>query len=517
MRIDQLLRWAAVGMLLLVGVCGDEWKPISDPCALQPCQHGGHCSLAENTIVCACPAGYTGRRCEMLVTPDPCMSLSCMNGGTCGIRNDLIECVCPTGYTGPRCETPVLPDPCAAKPCQNGGTCSKQSEEFRCMCPPEYSGTRCETPSGFVGFWPQGGFDVQRSGFQSAAVGIHSVNIGDLSERWNVATASTVNSAPSVMGNKVFYGTYSGAFQALDLSTGSTLWSANSGQTEMGNALSGDLVIVATRCTNAECGRVTAYAQDNGAVRWKWEAPAHQVTDPVVGDNVVYVGLHPASGETVVQALAANTGTPLWTSKTGGMPALSATHVFAAGWTTRALRALSRTTGELLWSAPLGAEAARPTVAGPYVFVHTSDGKLFAYPIDGCGAADCPPVWQATVQGTGDVAPPAVANDRVYLGAGSSLYAFRANGCGAASCDPEWTLTTSCSSFSPQPTIAGDLIYVACGNDYLYVVDAASGASRRVFRFGSRNYPMRSQPVVVGSRLLIAATFAFKFYMYGLP
>lgn len=517
MRMERTLRSAAVAFLLLMGVCGEEWVPLADPCALLPCQHGGSCSVTEETIACTCPPGYTGARCETAVATDPCVSLLCLNGGSCRVRNDVAECACAPSYTGVRCETPMPTDPCAVKPCQNGGTCSQQGDGFRCTCPPEYTGTRCENLSGFVGLWPQGGFDAQRTGFQNAPVGIHSGNLGSISERWNVATASTLNSPPSVLGSKVFYGTYSGAFQALDLSTGRTLWSASSGQTETGNALSGDLVIVGTRCTYTDCGRLTAYAQDSGAVRWKWDAPTYQVGDPVADGGVVYVGLRPTSGDTVVAALAADTGTVLWKSTTGGLPAVSATQVFAAGWPTQSLRVLRRTTGELLWSAVLGSEGSRPTVADPYVFVHTTAGKLLAYPIDGCGSSVCSPAWEATLLGSGNLDPPAVANGRLFVGSGTVLHAYRTAGCGGASCSPLWTLSTQCPYFGPQPTVAGDLVYVACGNDYLYVVDAASGLSQRVMRFGTQSYPMRSQPVVVGSHLLVGATFAFKLYLYGLP
>ena len=46
----------------------------------------------------------------------------CLNGGTCSMSsNRSVICTCPAGYTGAFCETRITN--CAMKPCWNGGKC----------------------------------------------------------------------------------------------------------------------------------------------------------------------------------------------------------------------------------------------------------------------------------------------------------------------------------------------------------------------------------------------------------
>ncbi|XP_071532640.1 uncharacterized protein eys [Panulirus ornatus] len=49
-------------------------------CGHQVCLHGGTCTPAGDTFVCACPQEYTGVRCQL---SRACLDHSCVNGGTC--------------------------------------------------------------------------------------------------------------------------------------------------------------------------------------------------------------------------------------------------------------------------------------------------------------------------------------------------------------------------------------------------------------------------------------------------
>lgn len=70
-------------------------------------------------------------------TPDPCKDVNCQNGGTC-IEG---ECACPAGYTGDNCE--ILIVDCGAVTCTNGGVCVDGS----CVCPNGYDGIDCANVS----------------------------------------------------------------------------------------------------------------------------------------------------------------------------------------------------------------------------------------------------------------------------------------------------------------------------------------------------------------------------------
>lgn len=64
--------------------------------------------------MCTCPAGFSGRLCEVRSPGgDACASGPCFNGATCypGRSPDSFVCNCPYGFVGSRCEFPVSMPP----------------------------------------------------------------------------------------------------------------------------------------------------------------------------------------------------------------------------------------------------------------------------------------------------------------------------------------------------------------------------------------------------------------------
>jgi hypothetical protein len=111
-----------------------------DHCASNPCTNGGTCTNSATSFTCACPAAYTGARCETLV--DNCAANPCRNGGSCQSGVGQYTCSCPSGFSGANCETNI--DECALNPCRNGGVCTDGIHSYTCACPAGFTGASCE-------------------------------------------------------------------------------------------------------------------------------------------------------------------------------------------------------------------------------------------------------------------------------------------------------------------------------------------------------------------------------------
>lgn len=132
---------------------GEECEEDSGPLCNRPeyfCLNGGMCQEDRqgNTTYCACPIGYTGSICEVVIDDTFCEDINnpCQNNATCTVTtfSDTYECQCPPGFSGDHCE--VNDDDCASQPCWHGGTCNDLVNSFECQCEGTgYEGDICQT------------------------------------------------------------------------------------------------------------------------------------------------------------------------------------------------------------------------------------------------------------------------------------------------------------------------------------------------------------------------------------
>ncbi|MGA8576939.1 MAG: PQQ-binding-like beta-propeller repeat protein [Candidatus Cybelea sp.] len=133
-----------------------------------------------------------------------------------------------------------------------------------------------------------------------------------------------------------------------------------------------------------------------------------------------------------------------------------------------------------LWqSTSFGQIIDSPTVANGFVYVgsqtsySSNHGKLDVFSAKGCGQDVCPPLWQGLAGSQAILeSSPAVAHGRVYVGGyDHNLYVFDAMGCGSATCAPVWTAPTG-GSIESSPTVVKNTVYVGSDDGKLYAFDA---------------------------------------------
>lgn len=139
----------------VVGGCLNEGAAIAAPW------------LGPDTVICQCPAGWTGRNCEMSTCPivngQVCNGKGLCVGGTCLQRvNGLNQCVLDPLFTGCGCEYDTriyCQQPGSTRICTGFTIPDPYSQRIRpacnflirgpltslaCQCPPERNGTYCE-------------------------------------------------------------------------------------------------------------------------------------------------------------------------------------------------------------------------------------------------------------------------------------------------------------------------------------------------------------------------------------
>jgi len=174
-----------------------------------------------------------------------------------------------------------------------------------------------------------------------------------------------VDSAPIVIDNRVYFGSWDGWFYCLDANTGELIWEYSDGDGKMGH------VIKAPAFSNA-------LNAQNGDLIWKFQIGDEIGSSPAVVDNIVYIG---------AGFMGHLPGDGMW--------------------------AFDARTGELLWyfdteNIPVGC----PAVAHSRVYFQSDDGYLYAL-----DAKNGSIVWKYYTD-TWAWSPPIVIGDKVVIGNG---------------------------------------------------------------------------------------------------
>jgi outer membrane protein assembly factor BamB len=218
------------------------------------------------------------------------------------------------------------------------------------------------------------------------------------------------------------------------------------------------------------------------------------MSSPIVVDGIVYFG----SGEGVLYALDARSGTIVWKFKAGkaiySSPAYFNGKVYF-GSLDKGFYAVDSKTGEIVWSVSTsGMITSSPVISRGMVFFGSHDGKLYAVDVQ-TGAIK----W--TFQTRGQITQtPAVDDKAVYFSsADGAFYIVSLNG------KLIWKFALDEISIWSPSVVAGDFIYVGVNTatySGIYRLNRRTGGMDVAFDMTHRVF---SSPIIVDGVLLVGS------------
>ena len=273
--------------------------------------------------------------------------------------------------------------------------------------------------------------------------------------KWKFETQGRVASSPAVRDGVVYFGSYDGSFYAVDSATGMEKWKFN-----------------------------TEYERRFAAPGIHGNLPAHQIipdawdfyqSSPVVDSGHVYFG----SGDGNVYALDAMSGALRWKFHTGDVvhssPAIADGTLYIGSFDTW-LYAIDAASGTERWRFKTGEDPVRynqtgltssPVVVGGTVYFGCRDAHVYA--VD---AATGKQKWAYYTDQGWVSATPAVRDNTLYVGSGSSLKVFALD---TATGAPRFTVPIKSAIFS-SVALVGNLAVVGTFSGELDAFDATTGA-----------------------------------------
>ncbi|MGB4869383.1 MAG: PQQ-binding-like beta-propeller repeat protein, partial [Candidatus Promineifilaceae bacterium] len=241
-------------------------------------------------------------------------------------------------------------------------------------------------------------------------------------ETWRTAVGTPgepIISSPAVSGGVVYVGGMDGNLYAINRADGQELWRfATQGSITASPAIANGLAYI-----GSEDGNLYAINVNDGQEAWHVETGSPISFEAAIADNVVYFG----NGAGVLTAVKAINGEKIWefsvpnTSFTAG-PALGdgvAYYPVTTEMLTGELLAVDLTSHQLRWRFPMTSEAySSPAIWNGLVYLTNLDGKLYAVE-ENTGVER----WNFPTSGS-VFSSPAIADGIVYFGSwDQNLYA----------------------------------------------------------------------------------------------
>lgn len=295
-------------------------------------------------------------------------------------------------------------------------------------------------------------------------------------------------SAPALDGTRLFFGSDSGVFRALDQETGAVRWEFKVGRFPGGKGtLSSPAVANGTVYFGAYDGVVYALDVKTGVERWRYSDADWVGSSPAVASDLglafigLEFGLFRKRGGIV--ALDLKTGAPAWSDRTPALTHGSPLYIpeekmVVIGSNDGVVYAYDAKTGERRWQHQTNGDIKmRPAYDAKrrQVVACSMDGRVYML-----AARDGTPI-AAHETGAGIYSAPLVVGDTAYVASlDKHLYAID-----LATGKERWSFATGGRIFS-SPVLADGSIWIGSNDGRLYEIDPTNGTLRRFFQATER-------------------------------
>jgi len=232
--------------------------------------------------------------------------------------------------------------------------------------------------NGFVRSPPEVDAASERGCVGSADGSIYGFSTSSGNVTWKVDAGSSVSASAARYGKSAIYATEKGRVLALDIVSGSVVWSEETGVNPVGIALADGTAIVAS-----SNGEVLGLDADSGEIIWRKVARGRLSSPPAASRGQALVATH--LGEVAV--FQARTGTEVQRIE---LPEEAPAHLasdgdlLVAATTKGAIFAMDMEAEEIVWPATTaGGISSSPLLTEKEVFVTSRDCAIYAYRRDG--------------------------------------------------------------------------------------------------------------------------------------
>jgi outer membrane protein assembly factor BamB len=320
---------------------------------------------------------------------------------------------------------------------------------------------------------------------------------------WTSDLNDSVTTSPAAANGKVFDGTSSGKFYALDLTTGDIVWTFDAGSPISSSpAFQGGVVFFGTE----NPGKIYAVDADTGIIKWLYDVPsgAAVYSSPAVVEGKVIVG----SSDGNLLCLDQEEGHVLWRTHVGSgylsSAAIQNDTAFVAS--TFGVYAVDLSTGTLIWEyATSWPVISCPAVADGLVFVGSENNDR-VYALD---ERTGQPLWIFPTGGW--LTPPAVDSSKQLVIVGSKDYTLYCLSEQTGSV--EWKYVNGRNYLSDPTISANGLVYVGTYDGSLHCVNEDTGEEVWTYNLTA---PIASSATVISGHVLVASQDG-EIYCFGPP